>query len=77
MSEPAPVFGPGLKTSIEDAVRAIPNDRRGKLTAGVTLAGAEVSVGYRVNTNVTLGAYGRRLWKTGELQAGALASVVW
>lgn len=77
MPEELVVFSPAIKASIADAVKAIPADKRGQITGGATLRGAEVSAAWKVNPNLSLGAYGRKLWGSKEFEAGVMGTFVW
>lgn len=71
-----PVFSTSLQTAIDHAVAAIPPEKRGAVTVGASLTGAEVAFAYRHNETLTVGVFGRKVW-AGGVEAGARAAVVW
>lgn len=75
-NDPPRILSDSLKRAIQDAIADIPQDKRGALSAGATLEGAEVSFGQRFGHNWTVGAYGAYSW-SGQKSAGVRFSGAW
>ena len=72
----APVLTPGLRVAIDQAVAALPADRRGHLSIGVSLTGAEASIAQRGPWGSVVGGDAKRLWG-GGFEAGARLTAAW
>lgn len=66
-----------LRASIDSAVRAIPNGKRGQATAAITLDGVQFDAAVQHSDWLSFGGYGARLWRGGGWTAGAKATATW
>jgi len=54
----------------------VPSNKRGVISAGVSLEGAELRLGWKVRSGITLSGYGARSWD-GKSVAGLKGEWVW
>lgn len=66
-----------LEQAIASAIQAIPSDRTGAATVGVSKTGIEARVGWKPKPNVWFGGYAVKQWGGQGWQAAAQAGVVW
>lgn len=71
-----PVFAPDLKAAIMASLASVPVAKQGRVGFGISLTGAEVSVGWKPSSVFEVGGYAKRLWGGGWV-AGAQGQVIW
>ncbi len=70
------VFSQSLRDAMAQAGRDIPAGKRGSLSLGASKAGAEVALGWRVASGVTVTGYGAKAWR-GGWDAGVRGVWLW
>jgi hypothetical protein len=65
-----------VKVAIDQAIAAVPRDKRGRAAVGLSVTGAEAEVGWKPTSWLDLGGYAKKLWR-GGWTAGAKAQVIW
>ena len=75
-SVPSPISST-LATALARVVATVPPDKRGGLSLGLTLSGAQVEAAHTLATNWTVGTYGAYWWQSGAKEAGVLLKGSW
>jgi hypothetical protein len=70
------VLAPSLRESIAEAVRAVPDGRRGQAGVAVTLDGVQFDLGYKATSWLDVGAVAGKGWRSGWF-GGVRAGTTW
>jgi hypothetical protein len=68
---------PSLRQAFDEALRAVPDGKRGRAGAIVTPDGIRFDIGYRPRTWLDISGAASRTWKAGTWTGGARVGVTW
>lgn len=82
MPDAPPILSTHLRESLDEALRQVPVDKKGRATVAITTRGVEGEVGYKPKSWLDLSGYAGRDWNAGGgfksgWTAGARVGLSW